>query len=258
MSAGCPTELIAFGLLLARESGDYIRPLFGSANLRVDSKSDASPVTQADRGAEELMRALIAKHWPSHGVLGEEFGETNPQAEYVWVLDPIDGTISFVAGCPLFGTLIGLLKDGEPVFGIVHQPVSGQLLWGDGIQAVLNGRRVRVQEPKGLRDAVLLTTDIENIARHQSAKAYARLAASVRLARTWGDCYGYLLLASGGAHIMMDPILMPWDLLPLVPVLKGAGAVASGWDGGPPKNSLVAAPPALHARAIEVLNYEDA
>ena len=249
-------ELRDFMERLATASGDVIRPYFAAADLDVELKGDNSPVTRADRDAEAVMRELIGKHYPQHGVVGEEFGTENDTAEFVWVLDPIDGTISFASGCPLFGTLIGLLHNGEPVLGAIHQPILGQLCVGDNAGTVLNGRAVRLRPCERLDDAFLLATDLGNIARYQDYGRFETLRQRTRRFRTWGDCYGYLLLAGGGGDIMLDPIMNPWDLLPLVPVIRGAGGVITTWTGEDATDgaSCVAANRNLHPQVMELLN----
>jgi myo-inositol-1(or 4)-monophosphatase len=241
---------------LAAESGAFIRPLYGHRGLAVESKSDASPVTAADRGAEELMRRLIKKRYPEHGIIGEEFGTENADAEFVWVLDPIDGTKSFITGVPLWGTLIGLLHQGQPILGCIHQPVMNQLLIGDGSTTTLNGRVTRVRPCERLADATLLTSDTLNLGKYQNGARCDRLSGQVKLYRTWGDCYGYLLVASGLADVMLDPIMNPWDIAALVPVIRGAGGVITDWKGGAPypAESTVATVPGLHAQVIAALN----
>jgi myo-inositol-1(or 4)-monophosphatase len=241
---------------LAAESGAFIRPLYGHRGLAIESKADQSPVTAADRGAEELMRRLIKKRYPEHGIIGEEFGTENGDAEFVWVLDPIDGTKSFITGVPLWGTLIGLLHQGQPILGCIHQPVLAQLLIGDGTSTTLNGRPTRIRPCARLADATLLTSDTLNLGRYQHGEACDRLARQVKLYRTWGDCYGYLLLASGLADIVLDPIMNPWDIAALIPVVRGAGGVITDWKGGTayPAESTVAAGPSLHATVIAALN----
>lgn len=242
---------------LARESGDLIRPLFGNAELVVETKSDQSPVTLADRGAEELMRDRIRRSFPGHGIIGEEFGSENTEADFVWVLDPIDGTKSFITGVPLFATLIALLHEGQPVLGAIHQPNLGQLLIGDGQTALLNERPVRCRGTTRVEDATLLTSDPLNPARYQDGSRYDALTQRARLVRTWGDAYGYLLVASGWADICMDPIANSWDIAALVPVIRGAGGIISDWQGNAPypAESIVAATtPELHAQVIAALN----
>jgi histidinol phosphatase-like enzyme (inositol monophosphatase family) len=241
---------------LARESGDFIRPFFGRADLAVEAKADQTPVTAADRGAEELLRARIARKYPAHGIVGEEFGSERADAEWVWILDPIDGTKSFISGVPLWGTLIALAYRGQPVLGCINQPVLGQLMIGDGTTTTLNGRIVRVRPCARLADATLLTSDPISPALHKNGPAFDHLLRSVRLARTWGDCYGYLLLASGRADVMLDPIMNTWDIAALVPIVRGAGGIISDWDGGPtyPATSTVASGSAeLHATILRAL-----
>jgi len=241
---------------LAARSGDFVRPLFGSPGLAVETKADQTPVTLADRGAEELMRGLIAKKFPTHGIIGEELGRERDDAEFVWVLDPIDGTKSFITGVPLWGTLIALLHQGEPVLGCIHQPVLGQLMMGDGSATTLNGRGVRCRPAARLEEATLLTSDPLNPGKYQNGAAYEAVVRRARLARTWGDCYGYLLVAGGWADAMLDPIMNPWDIAALVPVIRGAGGVITDWQGRDPvkATSIVAANPTLHPQLIAALN----
>jgi histidinol-phosphatase len=246
----------AFLLELADQSGAFIRPWFGRPDLTVETKADQTPVTVADRGAEELMRRMIRARYPDHGILGEEYGEENAGAEFVWVLDPVDGTRAFAAGSPLFGTLIALHHRGQPVLGAIHQPLLHLLLVGDGTRTTLNDRPVRIRPTARLEDATLLCSDPLTPARHQNGPAFAALANRVKLVRTWGDCYGYLLLATGGADVMCDPIMNPWDIAALIPVIRGAGGVITDWQGRDPVNaaSIVAAGPGLHAAVIAALN----
>ena len=246
----------SFLLELAEASGDFIRPLFGRHDVAVELKADQTPVTFADRGAEELLRRMIARRWPDHGVIGEELGSDRPEAEFVWMLDPVDGTKAFVTGVPLFGTLIALLHQGQPVLGCIHQPILRQLMIGDGATTTLNGTPVRCRPDRPLAEATLLACDWLSPAVHQDGAAFDRLARSVKLCRTWGDCYGYLLLAGGWADLAVDPIMNPWDIAALVPVVRGAGGVISDWSGGPAfpaKSTLAAATPELHAAALRVL-----
>jgi myo-inositol-1(or 4)-monophosphatase len=245
-----------FMIELAEKSGDFIRPYFASPDLAIETKSDQTPVTIADRGAEELMRRMIRGRFPGHGILGEEFGPENMEAEFVWVLDPIDGTRAFAAATPLFGTLIALKHQGQPVLGVIHQPVLRQLVIGDGRRTTLNGRPVRVRGTTRLTEATLLCSDLYSPAEHQNGAAFAALGGRVKQLRTWGDCYGYLLVATGWADIMCDPIMNPWDLAALIPVIRGAGGVITDWQGRDPVNatSIVAAVPGLHAQVIAALN----
>ncbi|MDO8542998.1 MAG: histidinol-phosphatase [Opitutaceae bacterium] len=242
---------------LAIESGTFIKPLFGQAKIAVDTKADDTPVTAADRGAEEMMRALIRKRHPSHGIIGEEFGSERADAEFVWVLDPVDGTKSFITGVPLWGTLIALLHQGQPVLGCIHQPILHQLVLGDGHTTTLNARPVRCRPTTRIEAATLLTSDPRAPAKHQDGASYDALEQRAKLARTWGDCYGYLLVATGWADIALDPIMNPWDIAALVPVIRGAGGVITDWKGGPAypaESTVAAATPELHAAVIATLN----
>ncbi len=246
----------SFLLELAAQSGEFIRPYFGAPGLAVELKADHSPVTAADRGAEALMRRLIARQFPTHGIIGEEFGSENADAEFVWVLDPIDGTKAFAAACPLFGTLIALLHEGRPLLGAIHQPVLRQLLVGDGAATTLDGHAVRLRPCSRIEEATLLTSDPFNPARYRDGAAFEALARRAQVARTWGDCYGYLLVATGWADVMLDPIMNPWDIPALIPIIRGAGGVITDWYGGDPvrADSTVAAHPALHPQILAALN----
>ena len=163
-----PEEFINFVHKLASESAQVIKPYFGAFDLEVELKSDETPVTAADRGAEEVMRHLIRKEFPDHGIIGEEFGDENEAAEFVWVLDPIDGTKSFASGCPLFGTLICLLHEGQPILGAINQPILERLCIGDNEQTTVNGHPVHVRETDNLSEAILLTTDILSVGKYQN------------------------------------------------------------------------------------------
>ena len=252
-------EFKKFTATLVEASSKVIVPYFANPDLFVEFKADDSPVTVADRNAEAVMRELIIKHYPNHGIIGEEFGTDNEAAEFVWVLDPIDGTISFAGGVPLFGTLIALLHKGQPVLGAIHQPVLKQFCLGDNETTTLNGRPVQVRQTNTLIEATLLTTDILNIARHQNHDKFDVLLNQVRLFRMWGDCYGYLLLASGWVDIMLDPIMNPWDILPIIPVIQGAGGVITDWNGksAVEGTSCIAASPQLHGLVLAILNAND-
>ncbi|WP_237217057.1 inositol monophosphatase family protein [Falsiroseomonas oryziterrae] len=216
-------------------AGAAIRPLFRSA-LLVEAKGDASPVTEADRAAERAIRDLLAAMVPGHGVIGEEYGNSREDAEWVWVLDPIDGTRAFVTGRPLFGTLIGLLHRGVPVLGIMDQPVTGERWIG------VAGHRTRLHSPLGgtpgcrpcatLAEAELSCTspdmfDTVTAPRFGAVKAAARRT-------TWGgDCIAYGLLALGLVDVVVDATMKPWDWAALVPIIEGAGGRCTEWSGRP-------------------------
>jgi histidinol phosphatase-like enzyme (inositol monophosphatase family) len=245
----------SFAVELAEAAGEVIRPLFGDPSLAVDTKSDETPVTAADRGAEARIRNMISARYPDHGILGEEFGADRADAEYCWVIDPIDGTKSFVTGCPLFGTLIALVHRGQPTIGLIHQPILNQTCIGNGSRTLLNGKPVRVRDTEDLSAATLLLTSFLSIGQHQDQAGFDRLADRIALARTWGDCYGYLLVASGFADIMLDPIVNDWDKLALIPVIRGAGGVITDWRGNDPVTgtSIVAASAHLHPQVVDLL-----
>ena len=245
-----------FIIELAQASGDLIRPYFAAQDLKVDLKPDESPVTVADRDAEALMRDLIHRRFPDHGVIGEEYGSERPDAEFVWMLDPIDGTKAFASACPLFGTLIALMHRGQPILGAINQPVLNQLCLGDSVVTTLNGKPVHVRPPRSLNQTTFLCSDW-TAAPYQDEAAFRALTSRSRMFRTWGDCYGYLLLASGWADVMCDPIMNPWDIAALVPIVRGAGGVISDWQGRDPVTaaSIVAATSSiLHTEVIAALN----
>lgn len=246
---------------LAAASAEVILPYFGRLDLGVELKSDASPVTLADRGAEKVMREMIERRFPTHGIIGEEYGNVREDAEFVWVLDPIDGTRSFITAVPLFVTLIGLLHRGKPMLGAINQPVLRQLMIGDGSTTTLNGNPVRVRPVTALSQATVLTTDPGFPARYQNGAGFASLVDQSQLYRTFGDGYGYLLVAAGWADIMVDPIMNAWDLLPLIPCIEGAGGRITNWQGKSVLDtgsngslSAVACSPGLHATVIRTLN----
>jgi myo-inositol-1(or 4)-monophosphatase len=248
-------ELKKFCRLLAIESSKVIKPYFRS-KLVVESKKDESPVTIADKKAEEKMRELIMKEFPAHGIIGEEFGAINPQAEYQWILDPIDGTKSFICGAYTFGTMIGLLKNNKPIFGVINQPILNEFLIGDNVSAYFNDVKVNVRTNVELNEAVLLSTDHVNIEKYQDINKFNNLIHQVKIYRLWGDCYGYLLLATGYADIMIDPIMNIWDLAALIPIIQGAGGIITDYKGNDALTgqSTVAALPGLHKKVIEILN----
>ncbi|MBL0174748.1 MAG: histidinol-phosphatase [Ignavibacteria bacterium] len=249
------SDFLPFARTLADAAAGIVLPRYRS-HLRVTRKSDSSPVTEADREAETEMRTLIAGAYPEHGILGEEFGDAGRDAEFVWVLDPIDGTKSYIAGSPLFGTLIALLHRGRPVLGIIDHPALGLRVAAADGHVDVNGAPARMREIASIAEATMLTTDHTGIGAFKKRDGFDRLASRVALYRTWGDCYGYTQLATGFADIMIDPIMSPWDTMALVPIIEGAGGIVTSWEGGDPlaSNSIVAASPALHAEVIRALN----
>jgi len=247
--------LIPFTQTLAEASAQVIRRYFRTS-MSIEHKADATPVTVADRKAEEVMRELIMKEFPGHGVIGEEWGKHQPDAEYVWVLDPIDGTKNFVSGSFLFGTLIALLRHGRPILGVIHHPLLDQFLVGTEGQAWLNGQRTSVRPCPGIEDATLLASAHWTAHRHQDGPAFEALTRQVRLYRTWGDCHGYYLVATGFADIMVDPVVALWDAMAVIPVVEGAGGRITDYQGGDPVvgGSLVATAGGIHDQVIRLLN----
>lgn len=248
-------EWAGFARRLADLSAEVIRPYFRS-DFRVDLKADLSPVTIADMKAEETMRAAIMAAYPDHGILGEEFGHHRPEATYQWVLDPIDGTKSFISGSYLFGTLIALTKHGRPLLGVINHPIFGDYLIGDGQGAWLNGRPVRVRSCPRVEDAVMLNTSHWNVENYHDGAAFERLTRRVNRYQNWGDCHGYYLVATGGADIMTDPIMNPWDLMALIPIVEGAGGRITDWQGRDPISGrgAVATGGGIHDEVIRLLN----
>ncbi|NWG75800.1 MAG: histidinol-phosphatase [Rubrivivax sp.] len=222
----------------------------------IEKKADDSPVTIADRQAEEEMRRLIMKQYPKDGIIGEELGAYQPEADYQWVLDPIDGTKSFISGVPLFGTLIALTYRRKPILGVMHLPILKELLIGTPQQTVLNNKKVKMRECSRLSEAILLVTDHLHISQYQNGKNFDKLIKMVNFYRTWGDCFGYYLLASGFADIMLDAITAPWDSLAIIPIIQGAGGRITDYQGNEPVGgtSLIAAHPSWHQQVIEILN----
>jgi histidinol-phosphatase len=223
---------LAFAEALADAAGAIIRRYF-RRKITVEDKSDLTPVTVADRAAEAAMRKLIKRRFPEHGILGEEFGPDRPDAEFVWVLDPIDGTKSFISGVPLFGTLIALTHHGRPVLGVIDQPVLKERWIGAvGRKTTLNGKRISTRACAGLDRATLFSTSPDMFS-GKDAAAFRRLQKQVKLTRFGGDCYAYALLATGFIDLVVEVDLKPYDYCPLVPVIEGAGGVMTSWTGAP-------------------------
>jgi histidinol phosphatase-like enzyme (inositol monophosphatase family) len=201
------------------------------AGVPVERKADDTPVTVADRGAEQLLRARIASRHPDHAILGEEYGSAGAHGRFRWVIDPIDGTKSFVAGVPIYGVLVGLEVDGAPAVGVCHFPALGETLAAaTGLGCWWNGRRARVSEVDRLEEAALGYSDTRDLADRMGAD-WPALAHAVRIVRGWGDCYGHCLVATGRLDVMLDPAMNPWDCCALVPILREAGGLFTDWTG---------------------------
>jgi myo-inositol-1(or 4)-monophosphatase len=254
-------DFSAFVNELASVSGETILPFFRTA-LSVEDKGrpgSFDPVTAADHAAETAMRTLIRRTFPDHGIVGEEYGKERPDAEYVWVLDPIDGTKSFIAGMPVWGTLIALLRSGEPVFGMMNQPFMRERFSGDGGKAQYRGpagtRDLRVRACAELADAVLFTTS-PLLMTAGERESFGRVEKRARLSRYGGDCYAYCMLAAGHVDLVIEAGLKPYDVLPLLPIIAGAGGVVTTWDGGAPHSGgriIAAGDKRVHAAAMEIL-----
>jgi myo-inositol-1(or 4)-monophosphatase len=247
-------SLLPKATVISREvSGKFFKkPL---AEIGMVSKADESPVTAADIEIESRLRDLILSQFPDHGIIGEEQGNHRTDAEFVWVLDPIDGTKSFITGVPLFTTLIALMHKGEPVCGAIYQPVLDELVWGNNKECFFNNRPVRMRTARKLSECTLLVTDARHVAEHHPQANFNALCADVKFWRTWADGYGYALLASGYADIMIDPVMNPWDIMAVVPVLRGAGGTITDFSGADAVKgkSIVAASPDLHAQVLQRL-----
>jgi inositol-phosphate phosphatase / L-galactose 1-phosphate phosphatase / histidinol-phosphatase len=230
---GAPArEFVDFALQLVAAAGAVIRNYYRAA-LAIERKADASPVTVADREAEQVMRAMIRAAYPDHGIEGEEFPGERLDAEFVWRLDPIDGTKSFVIGRPLFGTLIALTRAGLPVLGVIDQCILGERWLGvAGRGSTWNGQSIRVRACPALGHAVLSVTSPQMFSAAERT-AVARLESAVRFPVYGGDCYAYGLLAMGRIDLIVEADLDVHDFMALVPVIEGAGGLVTDWLGMP-------------------------
>jgi myo-inositol-1(or 4)-monophosphatase len=245
---------------LATAAGETILPFFRTT-LSIENKKAGGfdPVTAADRAAENAMRALIRRQFPTHGILGEEYGSERTDAEYVWVLDPIDGTKSFITGMVAWGTLIGLMRFGEPVFGMMHQPFTRERFSGDSEAARYRGpsgmRELRVRECGALSEALLHTTS-PLLMNDSDRTAFKRVEDKAKLSRYGGDCYAYCMLAAGHIDLIIETEIKPYDIVPLIPIIVGAGGLVTTWENEPAQNGgrVVAAGDArVHSAALEML-----
>ena len=241
MTALSPSRLAEFDAFLVelnRAAADVILPLFrGDHGLLNKLERGFDPVTEADKGAERAIRALISQRYPDHGVIGEEYGEDRPDAEFVWVLDPVDGTRAFIAGLPLWCTLIGLRRDGRPVLGSIGQSYLGELYIGHagGSRLVTPGgeRPLAVRPCPRLTDAVIATTDPEGCFDGAELGAWTQVRAAARLARLGCDAYAYAMVAAGTMDLVVEAGLKSWDIEAAIPVIEGAGGLTTDWRGQP-------------------------
>lgn len=208
---------------IAREAGQSTLKYF-KKSFDLEFKSDETPVTNADREAEELVRERVKKKFPDHGMIGEEFGSEGEEREVVWVVDPIDGTQSFIHGVPFYTTLIGILVKGIPQVGVIYAPALEEMvIAASGSGAFLNGEPCKTRTCKDLRSATFLTTDLAHIRQYKFERSFEDLFHQTRIHRTWGDAYGHLMVATGRADIMFDPVLSIWDAAALLPVVTESG-----------------------------------
>jgi myo-inositol-1(or 4)-monophosphatase len=257
-----PVDFAHFVDDLATSSAKAILPFFRTS-IAADDKSrggEFDPVTEADRAGEAAMRQLIKRHFPTHGIFGEEFGAEREDAEYVWVLDPIDGTRAFISGLPTWGTLIGLNRNGRPAFGMMHQPFTGERYFGDCGSANYRGpggdRKLRTRRCASLAEATLSTTSPKLFA-GEDLRAYDRVESIVKLTRYGCDCYAYCMLAAGHIDLVIESGLKPYDIVALIPIIEGAGGIVTSWDGGSAAEGgriVAAGDRRVHAAAVELLS----
>ncbi len=224
-------DLLEFAVDLSEKAGEITLRYF-QGQFVVETKPDMSPVTIADRETEEYIRETIESRFPVDGLIGEEFGETMPEARRRWIIDPIDGTFSFVHGVPLYGVLIGMEQEDEPLLGVIRLPALNETVAaarGEGCR--WRGQRAYVSSTSELSDATWLTTDLKFDAYPGQSAALNRLAGATGGARTWADCYGYALVATGRADVMIDPLMHVWDCAPLPPIIEEAGGRFTDWQG---------------------------
>jgi histidinol-phosphatase len=231
MSEAVLRELLDFSVSAAREAGEitlrYFRRKF---ETRLKGKDNF--VTQADLEAEEFLRREISKRFPDDAIVGEEGGESAGTSGRRWIVDPIDGTYSFVHGVPFYGVLVGCEVDGDPAVGVINIPALGEMVYAArGLGCFWNGEPARVSQTERLEDALLLSTDFGSCARYGFGAAAAGLQLRAAQRRTWGDCYGYVLVATGRADVMLDPSMRVWDCAALLPVLEEAGGTFTDWQG---------------------------
>jgi inositol-phosphate phosphatase/L-galactose 1-phosphate phosphatase/histidinol-phosphatase len=250
-------QYLELALRLAEAAGEAIRPYFRQP-LTIDDKPDLSPVTAADRAAEQAMRSLIESRFPEHGIIGEEFGRVRDNAELVWTLDPIDGTKSFISGVPLFGILIALTRAKRPILGIIDQPISRERWVGvAGRPTTLNGAVVRCRACVELAAATLFATT-PDMFKGGDAVGFAQVSGAVKLTRFGADCYAYGLLAAGFIDLILEADLKPYDFCPMVPIVEGAGGLATDWRGAPldlasEGRALIAGDRRTHEAALALL-----
>jgi myo-inositol-1(or 4)-monophosphatase len=263
MSAASLIDFVEFAVQTAQEAGREILRYF-RGSIEVANKAGPGgfdPVTQADRSAEELIRARIRARFPDQGILGEEGGYEGAERALTWIIDPIDGTRAFMLGQLHWGTLLGLAENGAPRLGVMHQPYVGETFVGSHLGAELRTsrgtRRLRTRGGTHLADAVLCATDPTLFASSEERAAFGRAARAARAVRYGGDCYTPCMVAAGHADLVIEAQMKPWDILPLVPIIEAAGGVVSDWSGAPAGRTsqvIVASERGLHREVLDVLN----
>lgn len=224
-------ELLDFAIELAHEAGDLTLRYFGAV-IDHDAKGDGSPVTIADREAERLIRARVEARFPGHSILGEEYGESNEGSRVRWILDPIDATRSFMRGVPLYGVLIGIEVEGEAAVGVAHfPPLKETVAAGTGLGCTWNGKPCRVSDVHEVGQAVVTTTDVERLLSRPLGPGWRRVQQKVAFSRTWGDCYGHALVATGRIEAQVDPVMAPWDAGPFLTIATEAGGRFTTLEG---------------------------
>ena len=232
-------DRLELAISLAHRAGQLTLEFFQQDHLFVERKADHSPVTIADRRAEQLLREEIRRQFRDDAIVGEEFGEQTGTSGYRWILDPIDGTKSFISGVPLYGTLIGVEHLQQAVAGVIEMPALQECVYaarGGGawyIQGVQSPRPTRVSDRAKLADGLFVTSQVDSFWTRGAAEAYLALEKQAYITRTWGDCYGYLLVATGRAEVMVDPIMNIWDAAAMQPIIEEAGGAFTDWQGQP-------------------------
>ena len=257
------SALLELAHTLADVSAPVILPHFRS-RLGIDHKGGSlfDPVTEADRVAELCIREALAEAKPSHGIIGEEFGAKQSDAEYCWIIDPIDGTRAFILGQPLWGTLIGLTRNGDPLLGLMNQPFTGERFWSSEEDAWYRKsgekeQRVRTRPCLNLDQAMLGSTSPDVLETEDDRARFDRIERAVRLRRFGGDCYNYCLLAMGQIDLVVEAGLKNFDIVPLIPIIERAGGVVSDWNGGDPRHGghiIAAGDPRLHEKTVALLS----
>ncbi len=257
-------DLLALAHDLADRSGEIIRPHFRRP-IEVANKAGAAafdPVTKADKGAERAIVRLLRSRAPEHGIVGEEYGSQRPDAALQWVIDPIDGTRSFITGTPMWGTLIGLLHHGTPVLGLMDQPFTGERFWSEAKasfrrEAGGKARRMRTRPCARIADALIMTTSPDLFEAGTEIDTFERVRRAARMTRYGGDCYAYCLLAAGFVDLVIEAGLKSYDVVALIPLVERAGGRVTTWDGRPATDGgriVASGDPALHDKVLKLLN----